>query len=103
MKVEGRFQQEMLRIYEEAKEFDYYPTYFLRMVVDRGGLSAAKQLLSGNKLSDGFVRLWEEQRLDLSVEALALRDPWIVLFTQEELTEAQRRLDGAGYEGLDRA
>ena len=98
MNLEGRFQHEMLRIYEEAKEFDYYPTYFLRMVMDRGGLSAAKQLLSGNKLSDGFVRLWEEQRLNLSVEALALRDPWSVLFTQEELTEAQRRLDGAGYD-----
>ena len=100
MNLEGRFQQEMLRIYEEAKEFDYYPTYFLRMVVDQGGLPAARQLLSGNRLSDGFVRLWEEQRLDLSVEALALREPWSVLFSQEELAEAQRRLDGAGYEGL---
>ena len=97
MSLEDRFQQEMLRICEEAKEFDYYPNYFLRMVVDRGGLSTAKHLLSGDKLSDGFVRLWEEQRLDLSVEALALRDPWSALFTNEELAEAQRRLDGAGY------
>ena len=60
-------------------------------------------LLRDGSRSDAFVRSWEEQRLALSVEALALRDPWIVLFTQEELTEAQRRLDGAGYEGLDRA
>ena len=98
MTPEGRFHQEMLRIYEGAKEFDYYPTYFLRMVMGRGGLSTAKHLLGGNKLSDGFVRLWEEQRLDLSVEALALRDPWSALFTQQELAEAQRRLDGAGYD-----
>ena len=98
MNLEGRFQQEMLRIYYEAKRFDYYPNYFLRMVVDRGGLSAAKYLLGGDKLSDGFVRLWEEQRLDLSVEALALREPWRVLFTHEELAEAQRRLDGARYD-----
>ena len=98
MDLEGRFQQEMLRIYDEAKEFGYYPNYFLRMVVDRGGLSAAKHLLVGDKLSDGFVRLWEEQRLDLSVEALALRAPWRALFTHEELAEAQRRLDGAGYD-----
>ena len=98
MNLESTFQQEMLRIYDEAKQFDYYPNYFLRMVVDRGGLSAAKYLLGGNKLSDGFVRLWEEQRLDLSVEALALRDPWRALFTNEELAEAQRRLDGARYD-----
>ena len=98
MNLEGRFHQEMLRIYEDAKEFDYNPTYFLRMVVDRGGLSAARQLLDGNELSDGFVRLWHERRLDLSVEALALQEPWRILFTQEELAEAQRRLDGAEYD-----
>ena len=97
MNLEGRFQQEMLRIYEEAKEFGYYPTYFLRMVLEQGGLPAAKQLLAGQELSDGFVRLWDEQRLDLSVEALAVREPWSALFTHEELAEAQRRLDGAEY------
>ena len=98
MNLEDRFHQEMLRIYDEAKEFDYNPTYFLRMVVDRGGLSAARQLLGGSQLSDGFVRLWHEQRLDLSVEALVLREPWRSLFTHEELAEAQRRLDGAEYD-----
>ena len=98
MNLEDRFHREMRRIYDEAKEFGYYPTYFLGMVAERGGLSAAKHLLSGSKLSDGFVRLWEEGRLDISVEALATRDPWSTLFTREELTEAKRRLDGAEYE-----
>ena len=98
MNLDGRFHEEMLRIYEEAKDLDYHPTYFRRMVADLGGFPAAKQLLSGDKLSDGFVRLWKEQRLDLSVEALALRAPWTALFTQKELAEAQRRLDGAGYD-----
>ena len=88
----------MLRIYEEAKGFGYCPNYFRGMVVEWSGLSAAKHLLGGNQLSDGFVRLWEEQRLDLSVEALALREPWSVLFTQEELTGVQRRLNGAKYD-----
>jgi len=65
MNLEGRFHQEMLRIYEEAKGFGYYPNYFLGMMTERGGLLAAKSLLAGNRLSDGFVRLWEEGRLDL--------------------------------------
>ena len=98
MNLEGRFQQEMLRIYEEAKEFSYNPNRFLGMVVEQGGLSTAKQLLNGIELSDGFVRLWQEDRLDLSVEALALREPWSVLFTHEELAEARRRLDGVRYD-----
>ena len=88
----------MLRIYEEAKAFDYYPTYFLKMVTNRGGLAAAKQLLRGTNLSDGFVRLWQEWRLDLSVEAQALQEPWRALFTHEELAEAKRRLEGVGYD-----
>ena len=57
MNLEGRFQQEMRRSFDKAKQFDYYPNYSLRMVVDRGGLPAAKYLLGGDKLSDGFVRL----------------------------------------------
>ena len=97
MDLEAGFHQEMLRIYEEAKEFGYYPNYFLGMVAERGGLSAAKHLLAGSQLSDGFVRLWEEERLDLSVEALALQDPWSALFAHEELAEARRRLEGVGY------
>ena len=73
--MEKRFHQQMLRIYEEAKGFGYYPTYFLRMVEVKGGVSAAKELLHGSQLSDGFVRLWEEGRLDLSVEALCHPGP----------------------------
>ena len=98
MILEDRFHQEMLRIYAEAKEFGYLPNYFLRMVLDQGGLPAAKRLLSGNELSDGFVRLWEEGHLDLSVEALVLQDPWSSLFTHKELAKARRRLVGVGYD-----
>ena len=98
MDIERRFHQEMVRIYREATEFGYYPNYFLRMVVDQGGLAAAKQLLSSGDPSSGFVRLWQEQRLDLSVEALVLREPWSALFTDAELTEARRRLEELGYD-----
>ena len=48
MALEERFHEEMLRIYREATEFDYYATYLLRMVNEQGGLTAAKQLLRGD-------------------------------------------------------
>ena len=96
MDLENQFHQEMLRIYREATRFEYYPRYFLRMVNERGGLAAAKQLLAGEP-SSGFTRLWEEQRLDLSVEAVVLREPWSALFTDIELAEARRRLEELGY------
>lgn len=92
MELEAQFHQEMLKIYVEASKLGYYPTRFRQMVEEYGGLAAAKQLLSGETPSDGFERLWELGRLDLTVECLALREPWRRLFTDEELREAERRL-----------
>ena len=70
--VRALFHQEMLNIYKEAAAFGYYPTYFLRMVTEQGGLAAARQLLRDGTVSDGFTRLWQEGRLDISVEAVVL-------------------------------
>lgn len=96
--LEARFHEEMLRIYDQATTFGYYPTYFLRMVNDHGGLQSAKILLDKDAPSYGFERLWEEGRLDLSVEALVLGEQWRGLFDLDELREAYRRLDGSDYD-----
>ena len=83
----------MLRIYDEATEFGYFPNRFKQMLETHGGLGAAQQLLASDTPSTGFERLWEEGRLDLSVEALVLRKPWTTVFTEGELREAERRLE----------
>ena len=98
MNLENRFHGEMLRIYWAGREIDYHARYFLQMVNQQGGLAAAQQLLLGDSPASGFVRLWEEGRLDLSVEALVLQEPWRALFTDAELAEAHRRLKQLGYE-----
>ena len=95
--VRYRFHQRMLEIYDEAAKFGYYPTRFRQMVEEKGGLETAEYLLGLNTVSDGFTRLWEEGRLDLSVEALVLQDEWQVLFTPEELDIARQRLKEACY------
>jgi len=48
-------------------------------------------------MSGCLTRLWEEQRLDLSLEALVIKEPWRQLFTRSELKEAERRLRELGY------
>lgn len=90
--LEMRFHQAMLGIYDEATRVGYRPTRFLQMVNELGGLPAARQLLQGDAPSEGFVRLWELERLDLTVESLALREPWCKLFSADELRTAERRL-----------
>ena len=96
--LQAQFHQEMLRLYDEASTFGYRPTYFLRMVNDHGGVPAAKILLGKDAPSYGFERLWEEGRLDISVEALVLREPWHRLFDEGELREAERRMEGSDYQ-----
>lgn len=95
--VKAQFHQEMLRIYKEAAGFGYRPTYFLRMVNELGGLAAAQQLLRDGTVSDGFVRLWDEGLLDISVEAVVLDPRWQALFSSHESDVARRRLEDAGF------
>ena len=96
--LEFQFDDAMLGIYYAAlDQIGYRATRFLRMVNRDGGLGAANALVWSDNLSDGFIRLWEEGRLDLSVEALVLREPWRCLFSDDELERARRRLEDMGY------
>ena len=96
--IEARFHDEMIGIYRKAKsECDYNAVRFLQMVTDQGGLQAAKNLLHASGFSDGFTALWEHGRLDISMEALVLQDPWSQLFTADELGVARKRLEDLGY------
>ncbi len=66
-------------------------------VDDRGGLSPAKKLINDDSPSDGFTKLWELKRLDLTVEAVARRPPYSALFSPAERTKARKRLEDYGY------
>ena len=101
--LELRFHQRMLNVYEQAKsECNYTATRFRNMVADQGGLAAAKSLLGSGGYSEGLTRLWEEKRLDISMEAAVLQDPWRALFTEDELSTARAKLKELGYEFNDR-
>jgi len=93
MDLAAEFDQDMRNGARRCKEFGYNPTYWLRMVADHGGVGAAKLLLKGSRASDGFTRLWEEGRLDLSVEFYILVPKYSDLFTSDERAEARRRLE----------
>lgn len=67
------------------------------MIDDRGALGACLKLIDGNNPSEGFTKLWEPGRTDLTVEAVALRSPYKALFTQAERLKARRRLEEYGY------
>ena len=92
--LEKAFGLQMEQIYFAAlKEAKYRATRYLQMVHERGGLATAHYLLAQPNISDGFAELWQRGRLDLTVEALVLKEPWCSLFTEDELAVARKRLE----------
>jgi len=60
-------------------------------------MKGAHRILSGSRESDGFWLLADKNKLELSLEALAVRKPFTGLFTDEEANTALSRLLDAGY------
>ena len=96
--LETQFEDAMHEICRESRRLGYVPTRFLQMLDDQGALVTAHQLLASDRLHDGFTRLWELRRLDLSLEYIVLKPQFRPLFTEKELNVARRRLDDLGFD-----
>lgn len=91
--LERRFDDAMMEIYQRAgTEVGYWAGRYLQMLRKRGGLGTARHLITAKATSDGYVRLQEAGRLDLTVESYVLRPEFAPLFTQRELAAARSRL-----------
>ncbi|MHB9109492.1 MAG: hypothetical protein ACYDCO_20760 [Armatimonadota bacterium] len=98
MRIEARFNADMIQIYQRAKkECKYNATRFLQMLSERGGLETAHTLIATEGGTDGFIKLWECGRLDLSVEALVLKEEYHALFTEDEREMCRKRLERYDY------
>ena len=98
MALEDEFKSAMLNIYKRAEaECSYRPTLLLQMIDTNVAVGAAKRLLHAAHLSDGFNKLWELGRLDLTVEALVLNPKWQELFSADEKRIAHNRLRQLNY------
>ena len=60
-------------------------------------MDQAHRILSGHKESDGFSHLARLGRLELSIEALAVKKQFTALFSDDEANNALMRLIDAGY------
>jgi hypothetical protein len=92
-----RFDAAMLEVYASAmREAGYPARRFLAMVRGRGGLEAARQLLTKPGVSEGFRRLAEARKLDLTMEYQVLRPEFADLFSEDERGIARDRLASHG-------
>jgi hypothetical protein len=97
--LENKFNEDMVNIYLAAKKLKYNASYFWQMICEKGGYETAKHLLHTGDPSDGFSRLWELGRLDLSVEAHVIKPEYEELFTDEERAVCKQRLADYGWLG----
>ncbi|HLP81163.1 MAG TPA: hypothetical protein VK141_04100 [Nitrosomonas sp.] len=95
--LEKQFHSAMISVYENAKDHEYFATYFKRMLDTYEGVETAKRLLAKQEIQEGLTKLWEKKLLKQSMEALVIQDRFKPLFTDAEIAEAQRRLQELGY------
>ncbi len=92
-------QKDLLNGYNISKrEFGYNATRFLEMISKKGALETAKTLIKKDALSTGFIMLYENNRLDISLEAIVLKPEYKELFTENELNICRERLKSCGYD-----
>ncbi len=81
----------------EAEALGYRPTKFKQMLGSQGGDATVRQLLAKGKPSEGFTRLFQLGRLDLTVEALVVETRWRTLIDPILVKQAERLLKEVRY------
>jgi hypothetical protein len=97
--LEDEFNERMQRVHLDGKrEAKYSAPLFGELLKEHGGLETARRFLHSPDYAPGFTKLWERQRLDLTVEAVILyEEKWHSLFTPEEIAICRKRLADYGY------
>ena len=97
VRLKAEFHREMENTYLEAARLHYHANYFMRMVDEYGGVEAARRLIWSDTPGEGLSKLWELDRLSLSVEACVLLKKYKPLFTEDERKIAHERLEQYHY------
>jgi len=94
--LKRKLESEMENQYNIVKEKKYWnPSRFYQMLKEHGGYETALKLLSTKGVSEGFIKLIEYNRIDLSVEWLVLngnKGRYRILFDEKIIKECEKRL-----------
>lgn len=91
------FTQHLRAAVRQAEELKYFPNRFKSMLDADGGFQTVKRILASGKPSEGFQKLWELGRLDLTCEAIIVETKWRPYFDQDLLDRAENLLRQLNY------
>lgn len=80
---------------DESRSIGHSPDILIEMLQQRHAVEVAKQLVVSGKIQQGFLKMREIGRLDLSIENLMLQPQFAGLFSPQELDAARWRLEQA--------
>ena len=96
--LEAEFEEALRATYQAASQRGYVAAYFLQMLEEHGGVETAKRLLATATPQTGLFGLYNLGILNESMEAVIYDNPrFHALFTQNEVSEARKRLEELGY------
>jgi hypothetical protein len=90
--LEAQLRERLRQVCEEYIKIGYRPADFLSLLTGIGAVAACRTVIASTKIPDGFLRLLNLRRLELTTEATVLGGPWKVLFEDEILEAARHRL-----------
>ncbi len=97
-RLEKQLEQKLIEASEICRTiYRYYPSRFLQIMNSKSAVETAKQLVMDSKYHEGLTKLWELKRLDLTVEAIIIQDPYCKLFSDEILVKTKEKLNELGY------
>lgn len=98
MTLEKMFNEALIKKCKIAQaECGYNPTRFLQTVDRFGGVKTVKEIINKGKISDGFDKLQQANRLDLTMEATVIDEKYGELFTDDEVNSCYELLCEYGY------
>ena len=100
--LKRELRERYISTYNECKKFKYLPRAFLDMVVsDDDIVDVTKRLIHKEGGTSGFTTLFENNRMDLSVEKIILESRFRGLFALEDLNAAYTRLMEYKYDKIN--
>jgi hypothetical protein len=89
---ERQLREKLRQDCDECEDLGYRPNSFRGMLTDYGPVGACIRVILDRRIPDGFLKLLELNRLDLTAEAVVLHLPWRNLFESAILERARGRL-----------
>lgn len=97
IKLEEELEKEFIDTIKEANDLGakINSSNVISYIHNYGAIGGASRLIrvGTGKLQSGLLKLWEIKRLNISFESIILKEKYRVLFDNDVLEKAQKRLD----------